>query len=157
MKAIAIFLALVLGLAGGTTQAAPRSLPASPEAVELIARFLELCGRDGTVESRAREVVAAGLVHASKLDNNDPTQLNADALRFSFKRATDNARFYEPRITRVVETATTGVGFGGTAQRGRLFKYFVAKRAGIAGMPAPLHVFFPQDGGPPVLFDWGSL
>ena len=142
---------------GSMAWAAPPSLPADPAAVEVISRFLDICNRDGDLESKGREVVAARLVHASKLDLNNPAQLNADALRFGFKRAAENAHFYETRITRVTQTSTTGVGFGTTAQRGRLYKYFVAKRAGVAGMPAPLHVFFPDQGGAPVLYDWGSL
>ena len=137
--------------------AAPPSVPADPAAIAVITRFLEICTRSGDLESLGRDVVAAGLVHASKLDANNPAQLNADSLRFGFKRAAENARLYEPRITRVVQTTTTAVGFGTTAQRGRLFKYFVAKRPGVAGMPAPLHVFFPDQGGSPVLYDWGSL
>jgi hypothetical protein len=154
-----IFLAFisVAALLATPAQAAPPDAPVSSAAVEAIGRFLEICGRGGDIELRGREVVAAGLVHPSKLDPGNPSQLNADALRFSFKRAVANAHFYEPRITRVVETSTTGIGFGATAQAGRIHKYFVAKRVGAAGMPAPIHVFFPQDGASPVLYDWGSL
>jgi hypothetical protein len=49
------------------------------------------------------------------------------------------------------------MGFKETAERGRIDKYFIAKRRGIAGVPAPLHIFWPETGGKPKLINIGSL
>jgi len=51
----------------------------------------------------------------------------------------------------------TQVGFRETAESGRTDKYFVTKKAGVPGLPAPLHVFWPSDGGAPKLINIGSL
>ncbi len=147
----------VINLLTGVAWAAPPSLAVEPDALAKIEQFLAICTRHSDASLAAQEVVAAKLVHASKLDPNNPQQLNADALRFSFKKAFANAKFYEPKVIRVTATTTTGVGHGATAQLGRLHKYFVAKKPGVNGMPAPIQVFFPEQGGPPVLYDWGSL
>jgi hypothetical protein len=127
-----------------------------PAAVAKISKFIELCVSNTDINEAGKKVVAASLVHKSKLD---PTgaQLNADSLRFAFKKAFENAKLYEPKITRVVLTGTTAVGFKETASKGKLYKYFVAKKEGVTGMPAPIQVFFPEGGGEPVLYDWGSF
>lgn len=60
-------------------------------------------------------------------------------------------------ITRVAPGNERTIGFRDTAERGRVDRYFVAKRRGVSGLPAPLHVFFPADGGAPSVVDMGSL
>jgi hypothetical protein len=69
--------------------------------------------------------------HAKAGDNLLP-----DRLRFSFKKAFNNIKFYEDpvRITRVRALATQGVGYKETAEKGRLFDYFLAKREGAGGV-----------------------
>jgi len=128
-----------------------------PKAVDKIKQFLEICVNTADLNEAGKKVVAAKLVQLSKIDKNDSSQLNGDSLRFAFKKAHDNAKFYQVKITRVQETATSAVGFGPTAQKGKLYKYFVAKKEGVNGMPAPIHVFFPEGGAEPVLYDFGSL
>lgn len=135
---------------------APNS-PADPAVVGRIDQFLKICTANPDMLQAGLQVVAAGLVHNSKLDPNNPSQLNRDSLNFSFKKAFANAKFYDPRIVRVAEMGVTAIGHGETASRGKLYKYFVAKKNGVGGMPAPIHIFFPADGQPPVLYDWGSL
>ncbi len=130
---------------------------ADPKAVEKIKQFLEICVNTPDINEAGKKVVAAKLVQLSKIDKNDSSQLNPDSLRFAFKKAKDNAKFYQVKITRVQETATSAVGFGPTAQKGKLYKYFVAKKDGVNGMPAPVQVFFPEGGAEPVLYDFGSF
>ena len=139
------------------SDAAAEDLQPQPAAVDKIKQFLEICINNADINEAGKKVVAAGLAHISKIDKNNSGQLNGDSLRFSFKKAHDNAKFYQLKITRVVETGTSAVGFGPTAQKGKLHKYFVAKKDGVNGMPAPIQVFFPEGGGAPVLYDWGSF
>lgn len=140
-----------------TTPAQAADVAADPKAVEKITQFLDILQKASSMEDAAKQVVAAKLVHISMLDKNDASKLNADKMRFSFKKAYDNAKFYQAKITRVADTTTTGIGFGATAQKGKLFKYWVAKKEGQTGLPAPLHVFFAEGGADPVISDFGSL
>jgi hypothetical protein len=132
--------------------------PAPDEkAVGKIKQFLEICLSTPDLNEAGKKVVAAGLVHVSKFDKNDPSKMNPDSLRFAFKKAHAAAGMYQLKVTRVVETGTTGVGFGKTAQKGKLFKYFIAKKEGVNGMPAPVQIFIPEGGGEPVIYDFGSF
>lgn len=89
----------------------------------------------------------------------DGTSLKQDRLNFSFKKAWQNAKFYENpiKITRVQKTNLTGIGFKETAQAGTSYKVWIGKKQGVSGLPAPIYVFFPADGGEPKLHDYGSL
>ncbi|MBP7283942.1 MAG: hypothetical protein KBA66_20320 [Leptospiraceae bacterium] len=49
------------------------------------------------------------------------------------------------------------VGFKETAEKGRRDKYFIKKKEGLNGMPAPIHVFIPENGGAPKIYDFGGL
>lgn len=93
------------------------------------------------------------------LHNADGTNLTSDLLRFSFKKAHDNAKFYaQPvKITRVRKTGVTAIGFKETAQKGTVYDYFISKKDGVDGMPAPVKIFFPEDGSDPLVNYMGSL
>jgi hypothetical protein len=102
----------------------------------------------------------AHLMHKSTL-NSERDNLNADLLRFSFKKAHDNAKFYARpvKITRIQATAVTALGHPnyGTDEQGEERKYWIAKKTGVNGMPAPINVFFPKDGGHSKVNYIGSL
>lgn len=87
------------------------------------------------------------------------SDVSADLRRFSFKKAWENAKFYaQPaKITRVRRTGTTAIGFRETAEKGRVIDYFIAKKEGVNGMPAPVKIFFPEGNGEPRLSYLGSL
>ena len=61
------------------------------------------------------------------------------------------------KITCVRPNEVTAIGHGPTAEEGRAVDYFIAKKDGQAGMPAPVTVFFPASGGPPRVSYLGSL
>lgn len=85
--------------------------------------------------------------------------VTSDLRNFSFKKAWSNAKFYaQPvKITRIRRTGTSAIGFGVTAEKGRVTDYFVGKREGVNGMPAPVKIFFPEGGGEPKISYVGSL
>ncbi len=89
----------------------------------------------------------------------DGNSLKQDRLNFSFKKAWQNAKFYANpiKITRVQKTSLSAIGFKETAQAGTSYKVWIGKKQGVNGMPAPIYVFFPSDGGEPKLHDYGSL
>ena len=110
-------------------------------------------GNEGTAA-----IAALPYIHASEYDARG-TNLKKDRLEFSFKKAWHNAKFYTlpVSVTRIQRQHITAIGFGATAQAGKAFKVWIAKKDGVAGMPAPLNVFFPSDGSAPKLYYYGSL
>jgi len=98
------------------------------------------------------------LVHKSLL-NSSGDDLNKSVKEFSFKKASAAVSLYQipVKITRVAKGKNSGVGFGDTAEAGRSDRFFVAKRNGVVGLPAPIVVFFPVDGGEPKIVNMGSL
>lgn len=107
-------------------------------------------------DASARAVVP--LVHRSLLDKQG-TGLRSTVRDYSFKKAHQNAHFYQlpVRVTRVRPGNLLTIGFRDTAERGRIVSYFIAKKPGVAGPPAPIAVFVPNGGGPVRVSDMGSL
>ena len=130
-------------------------VPPSPEGKALVDTFLSAMR---TKDATARVKAVLPLVHKT-LRSQDGKTLTADVLRYSFKKASQSVQAYASpaRITEVHKGRTVQVGYKETAERGRRDKYFVAKREGVKGRPAPVHVFFPADGGAPRIIDFGSL
>jgi hypothetical protein len=120
---------------------------------------MEICLATPDLEEAGKLIIAENLVHGSKKDKNDPRKMNNDSMRFAFKRAHGNVKMYDPgpRIIRTSLTGTSAVGFGANAAKGKLYKYFIAKKDGISGMPAPIQVFYPEGGGEPIVYDFGSF
>lgn len=146
-------------LATGAFAQANADAPPDERGAAKLKRFIEILTSTEDMEAAGKTVVAEKLVHGSKLDKNEPTKLNNDSMRFAFKKAFTNAKMYDPgpRIIRTQLTATSAVGFGPTAQKGKLYKYFIAKKEGVGGMPAPIQIFYPEDGSDPIVYDFGSF
>lgn len=98
------------------------------------------------------------LVHKSLLSSNH-TELAPNERQFSFRKAHSNAQFYQVpvSITRTNETGQTQIGFADTAEAGKVIDYFIAKKAGVSGMPAAIKVFIPANGGAPKVSYMGNL
>lgn len=143
----------------GSALAQNADAPPDERGAAKLKRFIEILTSTEDMDAAGKTVVAEKLVHASKLDKNEPRQLNNDSMRFAFKKAFSNAKMYDPgpRIIRTQLTATSAVGFGPTAQKGKLYKYFIAKKDGVGGMPAPIQIFYPEDGSDPIVYDFGSF
>lgn len=136
MKRLGILLVLSMMVQGGEGSLYTQ------QAEKVMNRFLSLLQHD-SYEISARKVVP--LMHRSLLDRSGK-RLDDDTLRFSFKKAHQNAQHYAypVQITRVQKLRTTGVGHGRTYQKGVEYKYWIRKRKGEIGMPAPLVLFFPR-------------
>lgn len=107
-------------------------------------------------ETRLKAVVP--LVHKSLL-TSDGRDLDNDTKPFSYKKACQNVQFYcnPVKIKYVLKGNTMTVGFQETAEKGRVDRYFVEKKDGVPGMPAPIHIFWPSSGGEPKIINMGSL
>ena len=125
--------------------------------VELINSFMNALIANATDELAAAKT-ALPFIHRSEYDNSG-TSLKRDRLDYSFKKAWQNAKFYQVpvSVTRVQKQSLTAIGFGATAQAGTSYKVWIAKKSGVRGLPAPLNVFFPSDGSGPTLNYYGSL
>lgn len=78
--------------------------------------------------------------------NEDGKSLRADVTRFSLKKDFDGIKFYaDPLvITRVNASPSNGQGFGPSAIKGKVYKIWIAKKEGGAGMPAPISIMIPE-------------
>ena len=125
-----------------------------PKAVALINDFMKALAIE---DATKREAEAVKFLHKSMLTNEGT--MGSSLKNYAFKKATDGVKFYAVpvKITEVHKGRTVTVGFKETAEKGRTDKYFVAKKEGAAGRPAPLHVFWPEGGGAPKLINIGSL
>ena len=127
-------------------------------AVEVINAFMQATTANADLQAAAIAVLP--FVHSS-LMNRDRNNLGQDELNYQFKKAHSNAGFYRIPVvvTRIQQLNTSEIGHPsvGTYERGRERKYWVAKREGVAGLPAPIVVFFPESGGDPKISYVGSL
>ena len=160
-------LAVALGLSASPVIHAGDVQP-DPAVVEFINKFfadMKKAGaetatpNDGDIDAK---VAAAGKVamgyyhksHHSKAGDN----LLPDRLRFSFKKGFTGIKFYQDpvKVTRVRALTTQAIGFKETAEKGKSFDYFLAKKEGVSGMPAQVRIFIGEQSG--IKFDdVGSL
>ncbi|MDQ7825847.1 MAG: hypothetical protein RDV48_23800 [Candidatus Eremiobacteraeota bacterium] len=149
----AISLGLILMLGAARAQAIEKIKP-DPAAVALLNEFLTALSIPDD-EKRLKAVLP--LVHKSLIAKNG--DLDRNVKDFSYRKACENVRFYQQpaSIYEVHKGNVFTIGFKETAEQGRNDKYFINKKAGVAGRPAPLHVFFPSSGGPPKITNMGSL
>ncbi len=125
------------------------------KAIALLDRFLAALSIEDP-EKRLEAVIP--LVHKSLL-TQDGKDLDNDTKPYSYKKACQNAGCYKQpvEIYEVHKGNTYTVGYGPTAEKGRTDKYFINKKEGVAGRPAPIHIFWPSDGGEPKIINMGSL
>ncbi|TFH40387.1 MAG: hypothetical protein E4G96_07610 [Chrysiogenales bacterium] len=85
--------------------------------------------------------------------------ISNDVLPYSLKKDYQNAKFYKVPavITRVVLVENDYDGYGATLIQGDRYKIWIAKRDGVAGMPAPIPILKPKKGPPKIVTTIGSL
>jgi|GEM_PF-1181445 len=161
--------AVALGISlSPLAHAAAGDVQPDPAVVEFINKFFADMKKAGAEAANPNDgdidvkVAAAGKVamgfyhrnhHAKSGDN-----LNPDRLRFSFKKGFTGIKFYQDpvKITRVRALTTQAIGFKETAEKGKSFDYFLAKKEGVSGMPAQIRIFIGEQSGIKI-DDVGSL
>ncbi len=80
------------------------------------------------------------------LVNEEGDALGRDLLDFSLKKDFNNVKFYQQpvKITRVNVRKSNGDGYGASAIKGKIYKVWLAKKKGVAGMPAPVSIMVPE-------------
>ena len=68
-------------------------------------------------------------------------------MEFSLKKDFQNSKFYQypAKITRVVKILNDYDGYQQNYIEGTSYKVWIAKKDGVAGMPAPVRVIKPKD------------
>lgn len=149
---------LLLGaasLAAGSALAQVEKIPPDPKGVKLCSDLLAALTMS---DEKERLKAVLPLLHRSLL-TPDGKGLDPMVRDFSYKKAVTGAPLYKQPadIHEVHKGREQTVGFGETAERGRVDRYFVKKKEGQPGRPASLHVFWPNEGGAPKLTNIGSL
>ncbi len=126
-----------------------------PKGTELVNNLVKALSIEDPDE-RLKAVIP--LVHKSML-TSDGQDLDRNVKDFSYKKAYNNVKFYQYPVSiyEVHKGNVLTIGFRETAERGRIDKYFINKKPGVNGRPAPIHVFWPEDGGAPSIVNMGSL
>ena len=92
---------------------------------------------DPSAADNEANVCAAGKIAMQYYHHSHHAKDNLlpDRLRFSFKKGFNGIKFYQDpvHITRARALATHAIGFKETAEKGKLFDYFLAKKDGVAG------------------------
>ena len=147
--------ALVVSTAIAGNARAVEKIEPDEKGVKLVGQVLTALVIEDEGE-RLKAVLA--LVHKS-LKTKDGADLTRTVKEFSYKKAVRAAKLYEnpPAIHQVHKGRDVTIGFKETAEKGRKDKYFVKKKEGVAGRPAPIIVFWPAGDGEPTVVDFGSL
>jgi hypothetical protein len=157
-----------LGFAAPPPASGPADVEPDPKVVEFINELfvkMKEAGADAADPNEAgitSKVETAGKIaqkfyhkshHAKAGDNLLP-----DRLRFSFKKGFTGIKFYEHpvKVSRVRKLTTQAIGFKETAERGTAFDYFIDKKPGVSGRPAPIRIFIGEMSGI-TIDDLGSL
>ncbi len=155
---LAVMLALMLmaaGMLSSNHASAITKIEPDQKAVQLLNEFVRALS---IIDDGERLKAVLPLVHKS-LKNSNGSDLDGNVKPYSYKKAYQNVKFYKypVEIYEVHQGNVTTVGYGPTAERGRTDKYFINKKEGVAGRPAPLNVFWPDGGEDPTIIYMGSL
>jgi hypothetical protein len=126
-----------------------------PAAAKLVGEFMNAL----TIADEAERLQAILPIVHDSLKTKDKKDLFSSVKQFSYKRAVNMIKLYKNPVELgdVHKGSVSTIGFKETAETGRRDKYFVKKKEGINGLPAPIHVFIPEGGGAPKIYDFGSL
>lgn len=141
-----------------TTNAGQKNIPAKDvpqDVLEVLNKYLAILTTSPSLEACAEEVAKISAGHMLSQNGG----ISSDVLRFSLKKDYQNAKFYKVPavITRVVLIENDYDGFGPTLFQGDRYKIWIAKKDGVAGMPAPIPVIKPKTGEPKIVTTIGSL
>ena len=155
LRWLSTLVALAVVVNSVAAHAAPKKVAPNPKGTEVVSKLLAAL----TIEDEnARLAAVIPVMHKSML-TADGKDLDRNVKQFSYKKAYGSAHLYtQPAdIFEVHELPEQTVGFQETSERGIVYKYFVKKKEGQPGRPAPIHVFFPNGGGEPKCINIGSL
>ena len=126
--------------------------------IKVLNQYLKILSESPTLEDCAKNIyplLGGGLL------SSDGKKVSSDTIQFSLKRDYNNVKFYSvpAEITRIQLNKNSYDGFEKTYIEGDIYKIWVKKKEGVAGMPAPIPVIVPKNDPehPKVISTIGSL
>jgi hypothetical protein len=160
MKRIGVVTIMFLAffLFSGLANAGQKDIPLDQVPKDVIAvlnKYLKILTTSASLDECAQKV--AKIAGGHMVSQNG--MISGDVKDFSLKKDFQNAKFYKVPavITRVVLMEDDYDGFGPTLFQGNRYKIWIAKKDGVAGMPAPIPVIKPKKGAPKIVSNVGSL
>lgn len=131
-----------------------KSLPAGIKTV--LEQYIGVLRNSASLDECAQNFVA---VAGGGLVNEDGSSLRSSVQPYSLKKDFDNIKFYANpiQITRVNVSESQTSGFGASAITGKIYKVWIAKANGQAGLPAPVSIMLPNNGGEAKVVGIGSF
>jgi hypothetical protein len=150
---IALFGFFAMGLQAQTKDIPVSECPA--DVVTLLNKYIEILQNATSVEDAAEKCKAIFAGHLLNSSGN----VDSDVLNYSLKKDFGNAKFYQypVKITRISRTLNEYDGFQSTLFEGTKYKIWIAKKEGVAGMPAPTPIIKPAQGDAKIVSVIGSL
>ncbi|HQE58578.1 MAG TPA: hypothetical protein PLA54_05210 [Spirochaetota bacterium] len=126
--------------------------------IKVLNQYLKILSESPTLEDCAKNIYP--LLGGSLL-SSDGKKVSSDTIQFSLKKDYNNVKFYSvpAEITRIQLNKNSYDGFEKTYIEGDIYKIWVKKKEGVAGMPAPIPVIVPKNDPehPKVISTIGSL
>ncbi len=126
--------------------------------IKVLNQYLKILSESPTLEDCAKTIyplLGGGLL------SSDGNKVSSDTIQFSLKKDYNNVKFYSvpAEITRIQLNKNSYDGFEKTYIEGDIYKIWVKKKEGVAGMPAPIPVIVPKNDPehPKVISTIGSL
>ncbi len=142
-----ITLAMIIWTGNAYTQSKTNDIPVKklPSEVKVVLeQYIRTLTQSGSLDKCAENFVR---IAGGTLVEDDGLRLRNTIKPFSLKKDFNNIKFYASpiQITRVNASPTQGTGYGESAVRGMVYKIWIGKKAGIAGMPAPISIIVPEN------------
>ncbi len=156
-KRIFVFIAAFIMLGGSlfsqTKDISESKLP--DDVKEVLNEYIKILQNATDLDDAASKVKK---IFAGHLLNSEG-EVDKDVYYFSLKKDFNNAKFYQypVDITRISRTKNDYDGFQETLFEGTRYKIWIAKKDGVAGVPAPVPIIKPSKGSPKVVSVIGSL
>jgi len=149
----ALFLMLIGNLFSQTKDISESKLP--DDVKEVLNEYIKILQNATDLNDAASKVKS---IFAGHLLNSEG-EVDKDVYYFSLKKDYNNAKFYQypVEITRISRTMNDYDGFQETLFEGTRYKIWIAKKDGVAGLPAPVPIIKPSKGAPKVVSVIGSL
>lgn len=122
-------------------------LPKEVKAV--LNEYIDILTKSESLEVCAKnmlKIAGGGLVNEEIDENGVALSLRGTVQPYSLKKDYQNIKFYQnpSKITRVNLGSTNGSGYGESAIAGKVYKIWIDKKSGVAGMPAPISIVVPE-------------
>lgn len=146
VRCVTVALATFFLATSASAQSKANDIPVDtlpPDVKAVLVDYMKILHSAENVEAAGKAFIA---IAGGGVVNEDGASLRADVTRFSLKKDFDGAKFYADPvvITRVNASASNGQGFGASAIKGKVYKIWIAKKEGAAGMPAPISIMVPE-------------